>query len=98
MFGFGPPTDFAALVRAGAIIIDVRTKNEYDGGHISGSLNIPVNNLGTQLKQLKEKNKTYITCCASGVRSAAAKNLLKANGYSNVLNGGNWLRLNQKIQ
>ena len=40
---FGPGTDYKALVEAGAIIIDVRSPQEFDGGHIKGSKNIPVN-------------------------------------------------------
>jgi len=98
LLGFGPAPDFATLVKDGAVIIDVRSQNEFNQGHIHGSVNIPVNELRTHLPQFKEKNKTFITCCASGVRSAAARNILKANGYSMVLNGGNWQKLNQKIK
>ena len=39
-FGFGPQTDYAALVKRGALIVDVRSKAEYQGGHIKGSINI----------------------------------------------------------
>lgn len=42
MFGLGPSIDFAALVSKGAQIIDVRTPGEYQGGHIKGSKNIPL--------------------------------------------------------
>lgn len=97
LFGFAPKTDYTDLVKQGAIILDVRSKGEYAGGHIKGSLNIPVNILSNNLAQLKDKNKTIITCCASGMRSASAKSILKSNGYSQVYNGGGWSSLQNKI-
>ena len=90
-------TDYAALLEEGAIILDVRTKNEYDGGHIKSSVNIPVDQLQKNLSKLKDKNKPIITCCASGMRSASAKSILQNNGYKNVHNGGGWSSLNNKI-
>ena len=98
LLGFGPKTDYAQLVKEGAIIIDVRSKGEYAGGHIRGSINIAVDTLGNNLGKLKDKNKPIITCCASGMRSGVAKNLLKSNGYANVYNGGSWYSLNQKVK
>jgi len=94
----GPKTDYAALVKSGAIILDVRTKSEFDMGHIKGSINIPVDQLGNNLNKLKEKNKAIITCCASGMRSATAKNILKSKGYTDVHNGGSWSGLQTKIK
>lgn len=90
-------TDYAALVKEGAIILDVRSKSEYAGGHIENSINIPVNELQNNLSRLKNKDKTIITCCASGMRSASAKNVLENNGYKNVHNGGGWSSLNSKL-
>jgi rhodanese-related sulfurtransferase len=51
------------------------------------------NNLG----KLKDKNKPIITCCASGMRSASAKSILVANGFTQVHNGGGWNSLQNKI-
>jgi phage shock protein E len=97
IFGFGPKTDYADLMQQGAFILDVRSKGEYAGGHIKGSINISVDTLSSNLTKLKDKNQTIITCCASGIRSAAAKNILKSNGYSQVYNGGSWSSLSSKI-
>ena len=97
LFGFGPSVNYADLVKQGAIILDVRSKGEYSGGHINGSVNISVDTLSSNLSKLKDKNKTIITCCASGMRSASAKNILKSNGYTNVYNGGGWSSLKNKI-
>lgn len=91
-------TDFAKLINEGAVIVDVRSKNEYSAGHIKGSVNIPVEMLRDNLSRLKDKNKTVITCCASGIRSASAKSILRSNGYSNVHNGGGWHSLNSKLK
>ena len=97
LFAFGPTVNYAELVGNGALILDVRSKNEFSGGHIKGAINIPVNELGNNLNKLKDKTRQIITCCASGSRSAAAKNILISNGYLNVVNGGGWRSLNQKI-
>lgn len=97
LFGIKPVADFAVLVKEGAIILDVRSKSEFAGGHIKGSINIPVDQLSKNLAQLKDKNKTIITCCASGMRSASAKSILKSNGYANVYNGGGWSSLQNKL-
>jgi len=97
LFGLGPKVDYAELVANGAVILDVRSKSEYQGGHIKGSVNIAVQNLQGNLSKLK-KDKTIITCCASGMRSASAKNILKSNGFSAVHNGGGWMSLQNKIR
>lgn len=98
LLGLGPKADFAQLVKDGAIILDVRSKGEYAGGHIQGSINIAVDSLSNNLSKLKDKNKPIITCCASGMRSGMAKNMLKANGYTNVHNGGGWMSLQRKLR
>ena len=97
LFGFGPTVNYAELVKQGAIILDVRSKSEYADGHIKGSINISVDTLRNNLGKLKDKNKPIITCCASGMRSAQAKSILKANGFSEVHNGGGWSNLKNKI-
>lgn len=97
LFGMGPATDFAALVKNGATIIDVRTKGEYMSGHIKGSINIPLDQLAANLGKFKDKSKPVITCCASGMRSATAKSILSNNGFTEVYNGGGWLSLQNKL-
>lgn len=97
MLGIGPQTDYKQLVKDGAVIVDVRSRAEFDGGHIKGSINIPVDQLAQNLGKLKDKSKPVITCCASGMRSAAAKNILRSNGYEHVYNGGGWTSLRAKL-
>ena len=57
MLGLGAKVDYAELVQQGAIIVDVRTKGEYAGGHIKGSINIPVDQLSKNLNKFSDKNK-----------------------------------------
>ena len=97
ILGLGPKVDYAQLVKEGAIILDVRSKGEYASGHIKGSINISVDQLGNHLDKLKDKNKTIITCCASGMRSASAKSMLSSQGYTKVYNGGGWMSLRGKL-
>lgn len=89
--------DYAQLIKDGAVILDVRTQGEYAGGHIDNSMNIAVDRLENNLHKIKDKEKTIITCCASGMRSGNAKYILQSNGYTNVHNGGSWQKINQKI-
>ena len=97
LLGMGPKVDYAQLVKEGAIVLDVRSKGEYAGGHIKDSINISVDTLSNNLSKLKDKNTPIITCCASGMRSASAKGILKSNGYTQVYNGGGWSSLQNKL-
>ena len=96
ILGLGSPTDYTALLKKGAQIVDVRTPIEFGDGHIKGSINIPLDKLQQNLNKLK-KEKTVITCCASGIRSASAKQVLAANGFLEVYNGGGWASLQNKL-
>ncbi|MGC4038604.1 MAG: rhodanese-like domain-containing protein [Chitinophagaceae bacterium] len=98
LFKKRPESDFAKLIKDGAIILDVRTKSEFEGGHVRGAINIPVDQLRNNLSKLKDKNGTVITCCASGIRSGSAKAILNSCGYTNVLDGGGWKGLANKLQ
>jgi len=86
---FGPGVDLGAIIGSGAKIIDVRTPGEFAGGHVKGSVNIPLNTLSGKLGKFK-KDEMLVTCCASGMRSRSAKVLLQSNGFTNVYNGGSW--------
>ena len=78
-----PQDDSAALVYAGAQIIDVRTKEEYEA------------DLSVQFNKIS-KERPIIVCCASGMRSHSAKTFLQVKGYT-VYNGGGWTSLQEKI-
>ncbi|MBA6153445.1 rhodanese-like domain-containing protein [Gelidibacter maritimus] len=95
--GIQPAPNYSQLLKEGGVIVDVRSAAEFKGGHIKGSKNMPLSTLSANLSKLKDKNKPIITCCASGMRSASAKNLLKSKGFTQVYNGGGWSSLNNKI-
>ena len=96
LFGLEPKVNFSDLMKEGAQIIDVRTPVEFNSGHIKGSINIPLQNIQNNLSKIK-RDKPVITCCASGMRSASAKSILKSNGYKHVHNGGGWSSLRGKL-
>jgi phage shock protein E len=89
---FGKKVNLQEVISSGAVILDVRTKGEFQSGHLRKSINIPVDNLEGNLKKL-DKNKPIITCCASGARSASARRILLSNGFGQVYNGGSWSSL-----
>jgi phage shock protein E len=85
--------DFATR---GAVIVDVRTKGEFSGGAIPGSKNIPLQQIGNRVAEIKKWNKPVILCCASGMRSGSAAGILKNKGIE-VVNGGGWVSLSKKV-
>ena len=69
-----------ALKEKGAVLVDVRSAQEFAAGQAPGTINIPLPELGSR-------------CCASGTRSGMAKLLLRKNGFSDVYNVGAWTKL-----
>ena len=96
IFSSKPKADLGELIKSGALIIDVRSKGEFQQGHLKGSVNIPLKNLPDHLPKLK-KDKPVILCCASGARSGAAKGIMRSNGFTEVYNGGSWTSLRKYI-
>jgi phage shock protein E len=73
------------------LVIDVRTREEYDAGHFSTAINIPVDQLASRIAELApHKQKGIILYCHSGARAAAAEKTLKSNGFTNVINAGGY--------
>lgn len=79
-----------------AIIIDVRTKAEFEMGAIPGSKNIPLQIINSKIKDIKKFKRPVITCCASGIRSGSAASILKNQGIE-AMNGGGWKSLHHHI-
>lgn len=78
-------------------IIDVRTPAEFQGGHVAGSINIPLQEVQARLEEIKAMQQPIILCCASGARSGSAASFLKSVGV-NCENGGGWMEVNYSIQ
>ena len=94
LFGNRTRPDYVALLAAGAIVVDVRTPEEYRMGHIQQSVNIPLQTLSHKMGELAKKKKVIITVCRSGSRSGMAKNMLQRAGLE-AYNGGAWTSFQQ---
>lgn len=89
LFGLEDKADFKTLLENGAILLDVRTKEEYREGAVANSINIPLDSLNSNWAKLK-KDKPIIAVCASGMRSRSAVTFLRNKGFQEVYNGGSW--------
>lgn len=97
LFGGGNQQEILDLLQQKAIILDVRTSAEFKQGHVQGSVNIPLDQLRSQLPKLKKQNKPIVACCATGRRSGIAAELFRASGISS-LNAGSWQNVNRLVQ
>jgi rhodanese-related sulfurtransferase len=77
-------------------IIDVRTHAEYSGGHVAGSINIPLQEIAGRVEEVKEMPQPILFCCASGMRSGQATQYFKSLGVD-CENGGGWMEVNGRI-
>lgn len=87
-----PMADLMALKAAGTKIVDVRTRAEFEQGHVAGSLNIPLDQFQARLEEIDLKQ-PVILCCASGGRSGMAKQMLERAGHTQAHNAGAWTTL-----
>ena len=77
----------------GAVIIDVRTPNEFDQGRVIESINIPIDRIAANATRIKDMKRPVIFCCASGVRSGNAVRIMRSAGLKEVYNGGSWMHV-----
>ncbi|WKD85090.1 Thiosulfate sulfurtransferase GlpE [Polaribacter huanghezhanensis] len=80
----------------GAVVLDVRTKMEWDQGHSNSAKHIVLNLIPLQIEEIKSWNKPVIAVCLSGGRSGQAAQFLKKNGVD-VINGGPWQNVDQHL-
>lgn len=74
-------------------IVDVRSRAEFMGGHVAGSVNIPLNEIPDRIEELKLMKQPLVLCCASGNRSGQAERFLSQLNME-CYNGGSWLDVN----
>ncbi|MFA6001155.1 MAG: rhodanese-like domain-containing protein [Thermoleophilia bacterium] len=91
------------ISQEGAVVIDVRTHDEYAGSRIPNAKHIPLSQIGNRLKELERyRERPVVVNCRSGSRSARACKLLNKNGFSEVYNlrGGirSWVRANHAVE
>ena len=81
----------------GSVIVDVRTQEEFDSGHIEGALHKPYDQIDAGISALlPDKSQHIILYCGSGRRAGIAKEKLESMGYSNVENGGGYKDMQQR--
>ena len=76
------------LIKGGALVIDVRSMEEFEEEHYPNAICIPVNEILSRLSEVGPKDRQIVLYCASGARSALAARMLKSAGYSKVVNAG----------
>ena len=81
------------IKEANCTIVDVRSHEEFMGGHVANSINIPLQTIPERIDELKGLNAPLILCCASGNRSGQAQYFLSQQGID-CHNGGSWLNVN----
>ncbi len=85
--------DALEKLKNGALVIDVRSPGEFNSGHLSVAINIPLDEIETTVpKRVKDKNQVLLLHCASGMRSGMAKTKLNGMGYANTFNLGSYRR------
>ncbi|MDR0823456.1 MAG: rhodanese-like domain-containing protein [Prevotella sp.] len=77
------------MLENGAILLDVRSRAEFEEGHAEGSENIPLDELDKAFSKF-DKDQTFVVVCASGIRSRDAVSRFKKQNYMNVYNGNSW--------
>lgn len=82
----------AAQIPEGAVVVDVRTRSEFESGHLEGALHIPYDEMEKHLSRLP-RDRTVALYCASGRRSGLAEKTLRDQGYTEVINAGAFSRL-----
>ena len=88
-FGFMQTRDINSGVRSflstkGALLLDVRTPEEYAEGHIEDSVNVPLQNIEILRTIIEDKSTPLFVYCRSGARSARATDILKKMGFFNA--------------
>ena len=90
--------DALAHLKNGALVIDVRSRGEFNSGHLPNALNIPLDEIESALpRRVKDKNQVLLLHCLSGTRSGMAKSKLKTLGYANVFNLGSFGRAREIV-
>ena len=78
-------------IRGGSLLVDVRSQQEYDQGHLEGALLIPHDEIASRASELgSDKSRPIVLYCRSGNRSSQAKRTLEELGYTHVMNAGGY--------
>jgi phage shock protein E len=85
--------DASEYLKKGAMVIDVRSADEFNSGHLLQAYNMPLDRVDMIISSsVLDKNKVLLLHCASGIRSKMAQKKLEELGYKNVFNLGSYDR------
>ena len=82
------PEQCHEMIAKGVRVLDVRSAAEYAEGHLPQAVNVPLDTLDTWLKQQPNKQEPFVLYCGAGMRAQKGCDILRANGFDCVLNGG----------
>lgn len=75
-------------INQGALVVDVRTPQEFAVTHYPGAVNIPLQDINARINEFGDRNRPIVVYCRSGNRSSQAKAILEDHGFTDVINGG----------
>ena len=86
-------------IKNGALVLDVRSTNEFEEAHIEGAINIPHNQIANRISEISgSKDQSIVVYCRSGRRAGIAEQALQAAGYTKVLNAGGYAGLKRALK
>lgn len=88
IFGQKEEVDLKKIINSGAMVVDVREPDEFQGEHLQNAVNIPLNTVENNLAKFGDKKGNIVVYCRSGGRASMAKMILDRNGFEHVYNGG----------
>ena len=96
LFGFSG-TELSAEELENGTIVDVRTRSEFQRGHLTNCINIPLQELDAAMDRFREMSAPVILCCATGNRSGMAARRLNSAGVK-AINAGGWRSLAKQLE
>ena len=85
------------IISTQSTFVDVRTPEEYAGGHVPGAINIPLDQVKDRLSEFRQMPKPVVAYCRSGARSGMATSILQQCGIEDVINGGGFSEVMKQI-
>lgn len=87
--GLAPAATARQLLGAGALVLDVRSSDEFAAGHVEGAVNLPVEQVRRRIEEIEaDRSRPLLAYCGSGARSVVACRILRGLGYRQVHNLG----------
>ncbi len=85
------------VIKEAVLLVDVRSPEEFASGSVDGAINIPLGVLSQNFAVFQNRQ-NIVVFCRSGARSGQAKMLLEQNGFTGVINGGPWQRVQEALE